>query len=137
MKVGDMMSVDVCVASPGDSLRQAASLMADNDIGSLPVGEGGRLVGFLTDRDIAVRAVAQGMGPETPVREVMSGDIKYCFDDDDVEDVAQNMAGLEVRRLPVVDRDKRLVGIVSLGNFAQSGDRRASQDLLEGVAARH
>lgn len=137
MKVAEMMSTDVCVAAPTDSLQRAAMLMAQNDIGSLPVGDGDRLVGFLTDRDITVRAVAAGKGPDTPVSEVMSAEIRYCFMDDDVDDVAKNMADLEVRRLPVVNRDKRLVGIVSLGNFAQSGHPHASQDLLEGVAARH
>jgi len=101
------------------------------------VGENDRLVGMLTDRDIAVRAVADGLGPDTPVREVMSPDVKYCYEDEDIDHVAANMAGLELRRLPVVDRDKRLVGIVSLGNFAQSGDAGASQELLQGVARAH
>ncbi|MCF7222402.1 CBS domain-containing protein [Marilutibacter chinensis] len=137
MKVNEMMSRDVCVVGPDESLKNAATLMAENDIGSLPVGEGDRLVGFLTDRDIVVRALARGVGPDAKVREVMSADVKYCYDDEDVEHVANNMADLEVRRLPVVDRDKRLVGVVSLGNFAQSGDRSAAQDLLRGVAAPH
>ena len=137
MKVSEMMSTNVCVVGPDEQVRQAALLMAENDIGSLPVGENDQLVGFITDRDIVVRAVAEDMGPETRVREIMSTEVKYCFEDEDVEDVALNMADLEVRRLPVVIRDKRLVGIVSLGNFAQSGEPRASQELLEGVAARH
>lgn len=137
MKVSDMMSGDVCVVAPGDTLRQAATLMAERDVGSLPVGEDDRLVGFLTDRDIAVRAVAQGLGSEARVREVMSTEVRYCFDDDDVDEVALNMADLEVRRLPVINRDKRLVGIVSLGNFAQCGDPKASQELLQGVAEPH
>ncbi len=137
MKVSEMMSHNVCVVAPADTLSHAAMLMADHDVGSLPVGEDDRLVGFLTDRDIAVRAVARGLGSDALVQDVMSSEVKYCFEDDDVDDVAMNMADLEVRRLPVVNRDKRLVGIVSLGNFAQCGERRASQDLLEGVAARH
>ena len=137
MKVSDMMSGDVCVVAPGDTLRQAATLMAERDVGSLPVGEDDRLVGFLTDRDIAVRALAQGLGSEARVREVMSTEVRYCFDDDDVDEVALNMADLEVRRLPVINRDKRLVGIVSLGNFAQCGDPKASQELLQGVAEPH
>lgn len=137
MKVGNMMSSDVCVVSPDDSLREAAKLMSEYDIGSLPVGENDRLVGFLTDRDIAIRGVARGLSPDSRVREAMSNDVKYCHEDDDIESVAKNMASLEVRRLPVVNRDKRLVGIVSLGNFAGSGDSRASQDLLQGVAAPH
>lgn len=137
MKISQMMSDDVCVVAPDDTLRRAAALMAQKDIGSLPVGEGDRLVGFLTDRDIVVRAVADGLGPDAPVRQVMSADVKYCFDDEDIEAVAQNMADLAVRRLPVVNRDKRLVGMVSLGNFAQSGDAGASQELLRGVARPH
>lgn len=136
MKVNQMMSGDVYVVAPDDSLRNAANLMAEKDVGSLPVGEGDRLVGFITDRDIAVRAVACGLGPDASVRKIMSEDVRYCFDDEDVDQVARNMADLEVRRLPVVNRDKRLVGMVSLANFAQS-DARASQDLLEGVARPH
>lgn len=137
MKVNEMMSGDVRIARPQDTIAQAAGLMARHDVGSLPVGDGDRLVGFLTDRDIVVRAVAGGLGPDTPVREVMSTEVKYCFDDEDIDDVARNMAQQQVRRLPVLDRDKRLVGIVSLGNFADSGDAGASQDLLRGVAAAH
>lgn len=137
MKVSEMMSSDVCVVAPNESLGQAAKLMAEYDVGSLPVGEDDRLVGFLTDRDITLRGVARGLGADARVRDVMSTEVKYCFDDENVESVARNMADLEVRRLPVVNRDKRLVGIVSLGNFAQSGDTRASQDLLQGVAACH
>ena len=137
MKVNQMMSRDVCVVAPDDSLQSAATLMAEKDIGSLPVGENDRLIGFLTDRDIVVRALAKGMGPDTTVRKVMSADVKYCYDDEDIEHLASNMADLEVRRLPVVNRDKQLVGVVSLGNFAQSGDKRAAQDLLQGVAAPH
>lgn len=137
MKVNEMMSGDVCIARPQDTLAHAAGLMAKHDVGSLPVGDGDRLVGFLTDRDIVVRAVAGGLGPDTPVREVMSTEVKYCFEDEDIDHVARNMAQQQVRRLPVVDRDKRLVGIVSLGNFADSGDAGASQDLLRGVATAH
>ncbi|HET6397734.1 MAG TPA: CBS domain-containing protein [Pseudoxanthomonas sp.] len=137
MKISEVMSTDVCVVHPENALREAARLMAERDVGSLPVGENDRLVGMLTDRDIAVRAVADGLGPDTPVREVMSPDVKYCYEDEDIDHVAANMAGLELRRLPVVDRDKRLVGIVSLGNFAQSGDAGASQELLQGVARAH
>jgi CBS domain-containing protein len=137
MKVSEMMSADVCVVAPDDSLQNAARLMAEKDIGSLPVGEGDRLVGFLTDRDIVVRAVAGGIGPDASVREAMSTDVKYCFDDENIGHVARNMAELEVRRLPVVNRDKRLVGMVSLANFAQSGNSRASRNLLEGVARPH
>ncbi len=137
MKVSEMMTQDVCVVAPGDSLRDAARMMVQKDIGSVPVGENDRLVGFITDRDIAVRAVAEGKDPMTAVREVMSEDVKYCFENDDVEEVSRNMADLRIRRLPVVDVNKRLVGIVSLANFAHSGDDSASDSLLKGVAAPH
>jgi CBS domain-containing protein len=137
MRISEVMSADVCVVAPDTTLREAARLMATRDVGSLPVGEGDRLVGFLTDRDIVLRAVAGGRGPDATVREVMSPEVKYCFDDEDIDHVAGNMAMLEMRRLPVVDRDKRLVGIVSLANFAHSRDMGASQELLRGVARPH
>jgi CBS domain-containing protein len=124
------MTRDVTVASPDDTLQQAASTMAELDAGVLPVGDNDRLVGMLTDRDIAVRAVAQGMGPETAVREVMSQEVKYCFEDEELETVTQNMGDIQLRRLPVLNRDKRLVGIVSLGDIAcSSGDGLAGQAL--------
>src|SRR3954467_1234113 len=120
MKVSDVMSRDVQLATPKQSIRDAAKIMAKIDAGILPVGENDRLVGIITDRDIAVRAVAAGKGPETPVRDVMSTEqVMYCFEDDDVDDVARNMGDVKVRRLPVMDRNKRLVGIISLGDLAQ------------------
>jgi CBS domain-containing protein len=118
MQVRDAMSDDVHIASPNQSIRDAAILMAKIDAGVLPVGENDRLVGMITDRDIAVRAIALGKGPDTKVRDVMSADVKYCFEDDDVGEVAQNMADIKVRRLPVLNESKRLVGIVSLGDLA-------------------
>lgn len=137
MRISEVMSTDVCVIAPDDTLAYAASVMDRHDIGSLPVGENDRLVGFITDRDIVIRAVARGMAADTRVRDVMSPEVKYCFDDDDIDQVAANMADLEMRRLPVVDRSKRLVGIVSLANFAHSRDLRASQELLQGVTRPH
>jgi CBS domain-containing protein len=118
MNVSDVMTRDVQVATPEQSIREAALLMARIDAGTVPVGKDNRLVGMLTDRDITVRAVARGLGPDTPVREVMSADVKYCYEDQAVEEVARNMADIQVRRLPVVNRDKRLVGILSLGDLA-------------------
>jgi CBS domain-containing protein len=118
MRVKEAMSNDVQIANPNQSIRDAARLMAEIDAGVLPVGENDRLVGMITDRDIAVRAVAQGKGPTTSVRDVMSEEVKYCFEDDDIDEVAQNMADLKVRRLPVLNADKRLVGIISLGDLA-------------------
>ena len=128
MRVSEAMTREVRVASPGQSIREAAKMMAEADAGSMPVGEGDRLVGMITDRDIAVRAVAQGKGPDTPVREVMSAEqVKYCYEDEELDHVAKNMSQQQVRRLPVVNRDKRLVGIVSLGNIAQTEARSASK----------
>jgi CBS domain-containing protein len=119
MHVSELMSRDVRVASPDDTLKRAAQIMTDIDCGVLPVGEDDRLVGMLTDRDIAVRAVAQGKSPsKCKVREVMSPDIKYVYEDESVEDAVRNMSELQVRRLPVLSRAKRLVGIVSLGDLA-------------------
>jgi CBS domain-containing protein len=120
------MSRDVRVANPGQSIRDVAKMMDEIDAGAMPVGENDRLVGMITDRDIAIRAVAQGLGPDTPVREVMSQEVKYCYEDEDLEHVAQNMGELQVRRLPVVNRDKRLVGIVSLGDIAQREDAKTT-----------
>jgi len=118
MKVSKCMTRDVQLATPAQTIRDAAKMMAELDAGSLPVQYDDRLVGMITDRDIAVRAVAQGKSPDTPVREVMSGDVLYCFDDQEIEEVTRNMGDMKVRRLPVVNRDKRLVGIVSIGDLA-------------------
>ena len=119
MRVSDAMTRDVRVATPGQSIRDVAQMMAEIDAGALPVGENDRLIGMITDRDITLRAVALGKGPETPVREVMSVEVMYCFEDEDLVHVAKNMGDIQVRRLPVVSRDKRLVGIVSLGDVSQ------------------
>ena len=118
MRVAEVMTRDVRLIEPTQSIQEAARLMAELDTGIMPVRDGDRLVGMITDRDITVRAVAQGRGPDTPVREVMTDDVKYCFEDDDTDAVARNMADIQVRRLPVLTRDKRLVGIISLGDNA-------------------
>jgi len=128
---------DVRLANPDQTIRDAAMVMANADVGSLPVGENDRLIGMLTDRDIVLRAVAQGLDTKTLVRDVMTDKIQYCFEDDDVDHVAKNMADLGVRRLPVLNRDKRLVGIVALSNVAQAGDGKSTKVLLKGVAEPH
>jgi CBS domain-containing protein len=125
MNVREAMTRDVRLAYPEQTIQQAAQLMAELDVGALPVEDGDRLVGMITDRDIAIRAVAQGEGPDTPIREVMSTDVKYCYEDQTVEEIVQNMGDLQIRRLPVVDRNKRLVGILSLGDLARE---RSGQD---------
>jgi len=128
MQVSEAMSSDVKLASPNQSIRDAARMMAELDAGVLPVGENDRLVGMITDRDIAIRAVAQGKGPDTPVRDVMSTEqVLYCYEDEELDHVAKNMGSEQVRRLPVVNRDKRLVGIVSFGDVAQTEARSASK----------
>ena len=134
MNVSDAMTRDVQIANPDQTIQQAARLMASIDAGSLPVGDKDRLVGMITDRDIAVRAVAEGKGPETYVREVMTEDVKYCFEDEDTAHVARNMGEQQVRRLPVVNRNKRLVGILSLADVAQQeADGRKVGNALRGV----
>jgi CBS-domain-containing membrane protein len=114
MKVSKCMTRDVQLVTPTQTIRDAARLMVELDAGSLPVQQDDRLVGMITDRDIAVRAVAQGKSPDTLVREVMSDEVLYCFEDQEIGDVARNMGDVKVRRLPVVNRDKRLVGIISV-----------------------
>jgi CBS domain-containing protein len=120
MNVESCMSSDVQIASPAESIREAARTMRDIDTGFLPVGENDRLVGMVTDRDIAVRGVAEGRAPDTPVRDVMTPEVHYVFADESIEEAAERMGDLQVRRLPVLNRDKRLVGIISLGDIAQS-----------------
>jgi CBS domain-containing protein len=134
MRVSEAMTRDVRVANPGQTIRDVAKIMAEIDAGSMPVGENDRLVGMITDRDIAIRAVAAGKGPDTPVRDVMSKDVKYCYEDEDLEHVAENMGDIQVRRLPVVNRDKRLVGIVSLGDIAQKEDAETAGEAVQGVS---
>jgi CBS domain-containing protein len=122
MKVSDIMTRDVRLLRPDQTIREAASLMAEINAGALPVSENDRLVGMITDRDIVIRAVAQGRSGDTKVADVMSKEMLYCFDTDELDDVARNMGKAQVRRLPVVTRDKRLVGIVSLGDLARKDD---------------
>ena len=136
MNVSQCMSTDVRVCAPEDTVRQAAQTMAEIDAGILPVGENDRLIGMVTDRDIAVRGVGEGRGPETEVREVMSQDVLYCYDDAELDDVALQMSDLQVRRLPVVNRDKRLVGMISIGDISKAGDGHAQRAsaALSGIA---
>src|SRR6202521_193935 len=122
MKVRDIMTRDARLLTPNQTIREAASLMAEVDAGALPVGENDRLVGMITDRDIVIRAVAQASPVDTKVAAVMSKEVLYCFDTDDLDDVSRNMGKAQVRRLPVVNADKRLVSIVSLGDLARSED---------------
>lgn len=132
MQIKDAMTADVHLANPQQHIRDVARSMAEIDAGVMPVADNDRLVGMVTDRDIAIRAIAAGKGPDTAVREIMSKDVKYCFEDDDIDDVAHNMGELKIRRLPVLNRDKRLVGIVSLGDIATAnGPDPAGEALCE------
>ena len=132
MKIRDVMTRTAQLTSPDDTLRHAAQMMKECDCGVLPVAEGDRLVGMITDRDIAVRGIADGKGPDTKVRDAMTDEVMYCFDDDGIQQVCQNMAEIQVRRLPVVSRDKRLVGIVSLSDLAKKEANAAKA--LRGIA---
>jgi CBS domain-containing protein len=134
MHVNEAMSTDVKIASPNQTLKEAAAIMAEIDAGVLPVGDNDRLVGMITDRDIAVRGVAKGLKPDAKVREVMSQEVMYCFEDEDIEDVALNMAELKVRRLPVLNRDKRLVGIISLGDIAMADGPDSAGEAIVGIS---
>ncbi len=134
MKISKCMTRDVQLTSPWESIRDAAKRMAAIDAGSLPVGQDNRLVGMITDRDIAIRAVAEGKGPDTPVSEVMSKEVLYCFDDQELEEVSRNMADVKVRRLPVLNRDKRLVGIVSLGDLSQKEQPEATAKAVTNIS---
>lgn len=134
MKIADIMSSDVQLASPDETIQAVAKKMAHADIGFLPVGENDKLVGMITDRDIALRAVALGKDPKkTKVRDVMTERVLYCSDSEAVEDAAENMAELGIRRLPIVDDSKRLVGVVSIGDIALRHKASVAGDALESV----
>lgn len=138
MKVAEVMTRHVVLVHPNQTVRDAALQMSAEDVGALPVGENDRLVGMVTDRDIAVRCVAEGKGPDTRLRAIMTEEIKFCFEDDEAEDVARDMAELQVRRLPVLNEDRRLVGIVSLADFARtSRGRKHVVQAMSGIAQPH
>ena len=137
MQVKDVMTKRAECVKPSSSLQEAAQKMKNLDVGPLPVcGDNDRLVGMITDRDITVRAVAEGCDIRTTtVKEVMTPDILYCFEDQDVQEAARQMRDNQVRRLVVLNGDKRLVGIVSLGDLAvETGDRNLTADTLETVS---
>ena len=134
MKVSEVMTREVQTVSPEQPAQDAASFMLQANAGSIPVTDGERLIGMITDRDIAVRGVAKGYGPDTPVRELMSNDIVCAQEDDNVEDVATKMSEAQVRRLPVIDQDQRLCGIVSLGDLARETNSESAHEALEGVS---
>lgn len=134
MRVSEVMTPQAHVVGPDTPIHEAARRMAEIDAGFLPVADNDRLVGMVTDRDIAVRGVGRHLGPDTRVVEVMTTDVKYCFEHEDLDHVARNMAALQVRRLPVVNKEKRLVGVLSLGDLATNGKPEAAATAMEGVA---
>jgi CBS domain-containing protein len=136
MQLRDVMTTEVRLVDPATSLKEAAAMMRDGDFGLLPVGEHDRLVGTITDRDIAIRAVASGKDPNrATVRDAMSDGIFYCFDDQSVDEVAAMMGEKQVRRLPVLDRNKRMVGIVALGDLAtKDGADDNAGEALSGIS---
>ena len=134
MKISECMTRDVQLANPSDTIAEAARCMARIDAGILPVSDNDRLVGMITDRDIAIRAVAEGKGPDAKVAEVMNAEVMYCFDDQEVDEVLNNMGDLQVRRMPVLNRDKRLVGIVSLGDLAANSHARPAGEALSDIS---
>jgi CBS domain-containing protein len=135
MQVKQAMTTDVELAKPTLTIRQAALLMGKNDCGALPVADKDSLIGMITDRDIAIRAVAAGKGPKTLVRDVMSQEVLYCFEDQELDEVSRNLGDIKVRRLPVLNREKRLVGILSLGDMALTANGSdAAADALKAIS---
>jgi len=118
MKVSDAMTPEVQLCTPDDTLKDAAQAMAALGVGLLPVTDNNRLVGMISDRDIAIRGIGMGRGPEGRIGDVMTADVKYCYDDQDLDEVSANMGEIQVRRLPVLNRNKQLVGIIALGDIA-------------------
>lgn len=134
-QIANIMTRGVRTLAPTDSILKAAQAMSALDIGAVPVCDGDRLVGMVTDRDIVLRGVAQSCAPDTtPLSTVMSRDACWCYEDDSVDDAADKMRDAQIRRLPVVDRDKKLVGMLSLGDLATKGDVGEAGETLEQVS---
>jgi CBS domain-containing protein len=134
MKISDVMTTDVETVSADDTAQDAAKFMLRAEAGSIPVCDGDKVIGMITDRDIAVRGVAEGRGPDTPIRDLMTDGIVCAREDDDVQDVASKMSEAQVRRLPVLDAQDRLCGIVSLGDLSRQTDGGSAGQALEGVS---
>src|SRR5690349_4542750 len=134
-RLKDVMTRHVEVIPPDATLKDAAAKMADLDVGAIPVCDGERLVGVLTDRDVTIRAVARGADPSTPVREIMTTTLRWAYEDEPVEKAREEMRKKKISRLPIVDSSKRLVGIVSLGDLAVEAETEHAGDVLEEVSA--
>jgi CBS domain-containing protein len=135
MLVKEVMSDRVIRVAPDCNLKEIAIAMRDGDLGSIPVSEDDKLIGMVTDRDIVIRGLTGTVALHSmTARDVMSPSVKYCYEDQRLEEVLSNMASEQIRRLPVISRDKRLVGIVSLGDLAKESTRREAGEALEGIA---
>jgi CBS domain-containing protein len=130
--ISEIMSRDVQIVGPNETVQRAARLMGELDVGALPVCDGRKLVGMLTDRDITIRATAAGLAPgETRVRDIMSGDVAWCEQEESNKDVLQRMGTSQIRRVPVVNERRELVGIVSLGDLALNEASTVSEALRD------
>jgi CBS domain-containing protein len=130
-KISEVMTTDVKVVRPNETIQEAARQMSDLDVGAIPVCDGRRLQGMITDRDITIRAVADGRSADTPVSEVMTADVIWCSEDDTTQDVLDRMADEQIRRIPVIDKDRNLVGIVSLGDLAIEDEQNVDEALRD------
>ena len=134
MKVSDAMTPEVQLCTPDDTLKDAAQAMAALGVGLLPVTDNERLVGMISDRDIAIRGIGMGRGPEARVGDVMTAEVRYCYDDQNLDEVSAIMGDIQVRRLPVLNRDKRLVGIIALGDIALAQAGNGTGAALSGIS---
>lgn len=135
MQAKDIMTKEVSWVNPKDSLHDAASKMKKLNVGVLPVCDGQKLVGIITDRDIVLGSTAEGNDPNTAmVSETMSSKVEYCLEDEDISEIARRMEKKKIRRLPVIGHNKKLVGIISLGDFATRGGQKAACEILEKVS---
>ena len=130
-KISEVMTTNVKVVRPDDTVQNAARLMSDLDVGAIPVCDGKRLQGMVTDRDITIRGTAQGLGGDTPVKDVMTTDVVWCTAEDDTQEVLNRMADAQIRRIPVVDQDRNLVGIVALGDLAIEDEENVDEALRD------
>ena len=134
MKVSDAMTPEVQLCTPDDTLKEAAQAMAALGVGLLPVTDNERLVGMISDRDIAIRGIGMGRGPDARIGDVMTADVRYCYEDQNLDEVSAIMGDIQVRRLPVLNRDKRLVGIIALGDIALVQGGNGTSAALRGIS---
>lgn len=135
MKVAEAMTRGAHIIHADESIKKAAQMMLEEDVGFLPVEEDDRLVGMITDRDIVVRCVAKGKNGKAKVRDAMTADVKYCFEDEEMDHVITNMGDIQVRRLPVMNRDKRLVGVVTVADAVTTCSPDSASAALQGIVS--